>query len=83
MKRFVQGADRGQTTLLPECLDDFIDEDNAVRAVDIFVSRVTGATKCCCLGSSIPSGFRHPELLRAGRDGAPHHHRARRLQSED
>jgi len=26
MKRFVAGADRGQTTLLPECLDDFIDE---------------------------------------------------------
>jgi hypothetical protein len=26
MKRFVSGADRGQSTLLPECLDDFIDE---------------------------------------------------------
>jgi len=26
MKRFVAGADRGQWTLLPECLDDFIDE---------------------------------------------------------
>jgi hypothetical protein len=26
MKRFVEGADRGQSTLLPECLDDWIDE---------------------------------------------------------
>jgi transposase len=37
MKRFVAGADRGQSTLLPECLDDFIDEGNAVRAIDTFV----------------------------------------------
>ncbi len=26
MRRFVEEADRGQRTLLPECLDDFIDE---------------------------------------------------------
>jgi len=37
MKRFVAGADRGQTTLLPECLDDFIDESNPVRVIDAFV----------------------------------------------
>jgi transposase len=37
MKRFVEGADRFQSTLLPECLDDWIDEDNPVRAVDAFV----------------------------------------------
>jgi transposase len=37
MKRFVAGADRGQTTLLPECLDDFIDESNSIRVVDAFV----------------------------------------------
>ena len=37
MKRFMVGADRGQSTLLPECLDDWIDESNAVRAVDAFV----------------------------------------------
>src|SRR4029453_18868835 len=38
MKRFVEGADRGQWTLLPECLDDFIDEINPVRAIDAFVA---------------------------------------------
>src|SRR6476660_7577554 len=37
MKGFVQGADRQQTTLLPECLDDWVDECNPVRAVDVFV----------------------------------------------
>ena len=34
MKRFLVGADRGQSTLLPECLDEWIDESNPVRAVD-------------------------------------------------
>ena len=37
MKRFVAGADRLQSTLLPECLDDFIDESNPVRVIDAFV----------------------------------------------
>ena len=37
MTRFVQGADRAQSTLLPECLDDWIDESNPVRVIDAFV----------------------------------------------
>src|SRR5246500_5910910 len=37
MRRFVEEADRGQWTLSPECLDDFIDEDNPVRVIDVFV----------------------------------------------
>jgi transposase len=37
MKRFVAGADRSQSTLLPECLDDWIDESNPVRVIDAFV----------------------------------------------
>jgi hypothetical protein len=37
MRRFVEQADRGQSTLLPECLDDFIDENNPVRVIDVFV----------------------------------------------
>jgi transposase len=40
MKRFVAEADRGQWTLLPECLDDFIAEGNPVRVVDAFVGAV-------------------------------------------
>src|SRR3974390_1411180 len=38
MRRFVEEADRGQWTLLPECLDDFIDESNPVRVIDAFVN---------------------------------------------
>jgi transposase len=37
MKRFVAGRDRGQSTLLPECLDDFIGGSNPVRVIDVFV----------------------------------------------
>ena len=37
MKRFVAGVDREQSTLLPECLDDFVDESNPVRVIDAFV----------------------------------------------
>jgi transposase len=37
MKRFIEGEDRNQATLLPEYLDDYIAEDNPVRAVDAFV----------------------------------------------
>jgi hypothetical protein len=37
MKRFVEGADRGQSTLFPECLEDWICEENPVRAIDVFV----------------------------------------------
>jgi transposase len=37
MRRFVEQAVRGQSTLLPECLDDFIDDSNPVRVIDVFV----------------------------------------------
>ena len=40
MRRFIEGEDRRQVTLLPECLDDFIDEDNPVRVVDVFVDEL-------------------------------------------
>src|ERR1700752_1766039 len=37
MKRFVEGLDRGQSTLFPASLDDYVTEDNPVRAVDVFI----------------------------------------------
>jgi transposase len=40
MKRFVEGGDRMQVTLLPECLDDYIAEDNPVRVVDVFIEEL-------------------------------------------
>ena len=37
MARFIEGIARDQVTLLPECLDDYVDADNPVRVVDAFV----------------------------------------------
>ena len=37
MKRFVEGQDRSQLILLPDCLDDYVGEDNPVRIVDAFL----------------------------------------------
>jgi transposase len=37
MTSFVAGADRAQSTLLPECLEDWVDESNPVRVIDAFV----------------------------------------------
>jgi transposase len=46
MKRFIEGFDRGQRTLLPECLDEWVAEDNPVRVIDAFVD----ALDLCALG---------------------------------
>lgn len=40
MKRFIEGESRQQVSLLPECLDDYIGEDNPVRIVDAFVEEL-------------------------------------------
>ena len=40
VKRFVEGQDRDQLILLPECLDDYVGENNPVRVVDAFVDEL-------------------------------------------
>ena len=60
MKRFVEGADRGQSMLFPECLDDWIDEDNPVRVIDIQLWLILGdgvnqAADLASGATSIPS----------------------------
>src|ERR671934_3006738 len=40
MRRFVEGTDRGQSTLFPECLEDWISENNPVRVIDVFVEEL-------------------------------------------
>src|SRR6202161_2156741 len=40
MTRFVAGDDRSQSTLFPERLEDYLSEDNPVRAVDVFVDEL-------------------------------------------
>src|SRR5450755_1971808 len=38
MRRFIEGEDRAQVTLLPACLDDYVEAENAVRVVEVFVA---------------------------------------------
>ena len=71
MKGFVQGVDRRQATLLPECLDDWVDESNPVRAVDVFVDALalrdlgfdgvhpaaTGRLRCSSFGDALACRF--------------------------
>ena len=40
MKRFIEGDNRQQITLLPESLDEYIDAENPVRIVDMFVDQL-------------------------------------------
>ena len=58
MTRFVQGADRGQSTLLPECLDDWVADDNPVRVIDAFVAALDLAE--LGFGGVAPAGTGRP-----------------------
>lgn len=40
MTRFIEGEERSQITLLPECLDDYITVDSPVLVVDVFVDEL-------------------------------------------
>ena len=40
MKRFIEGESRNQITLMPACLEDYIDTDNPVRVIDLFVDEL-------------------------------------------
>lgn len=40
MQRFIEGKNRAQSTLLPERLEDYISEENPVRAIDAFVDEL-------------------------------------------
>ena len=40
MKRFIEGQSRTQSTFLPEMIDDFVEDTNPVRIVDVFVDEL-------------------------------------------
>jgi hypothetical protein len=65
MKRFVEGLDRGQSTLFPASLDDYVTEDDPVRAVDVFVDSLEldklGLVGVQPLGTGRPSY--HPRTM--------------------
>ena len=65
MKRFVEGVDRGQSTLFPDRLEDWIGDDNPVRVVDVFVNELDlgglGFGRVAPLATGRP-GY-HPRVL--------------------
>jgi transposase len=67
MSRYVEGQDRTQSILFPERLDDYIDEDNPVRAVDVFVEEL----------DLVELGF---ERAQAAETGRPAYHPATLLK---
>jgi transposase len=40
MAGYIEGTDRGQITLFPDRLEDWIGEDNPVRVIDLFVNEI-------------------------------------------
>lgn len=40
MSGYIEGTDRGQTTVFPERLEDWIGEDNPVRVIDLIVDEI-------------------------------------------
>jgi len=58
-------ADRGQRTLLPECLGDLIDESNPFRVIDVFVDALGLAEMGLEVAEPAATGRRsyHPSVL--------------------
>jgi hypothetical protein len=40
MHRFIDGEDRMQPALLPHCLEDYVDEENPVRVIEVFIDEL-------------------------------------------
>jgi hypothetical protein len=61
MRRFVEGVDRSQTTLFPESLEDWVDENNPVRVIDALDLRALGFGGVVPEATGRPSY--HPAIL--------------------
>jgi transposase len=40
MGRFIEGCDRREVQLLPDCIDDYVAKDSQVRVIDVFVDEL-------------------------------------------
>ena len=59
MKRFIEGEDRTQVTLLPACLEDYVEAENPVRVVEVFVDGLDlGNSDSTALTRRRPAGRR-------------------------
>ena len=67
MAGYIEGTDRGQVTLFPDRLEDWIGEDNPVRVIDLFVNEIDLAE--IGFGRTVPAatgrpGYRPSVLLK-------------------
>ncbi len=58
MKRFIEGTDRTQSILFPEQLDEYVEEDNAVRVIDVFVDALS--LKALGFNGAVPADTGRP-----------------------
>ena len=40
MSGFIEGENRDQSTSFPERVDDYVENDNVVRVIDVFIDRL-------------------------------------------
>ena len=57
MSGFIKGESRSQITLFPEAIDEYIEEDNPVRVVDVFVD---GLDLCALSFKTVPADTGRP-----------------------
>lgn len=55
--KYISGIDRNQINIIPETLDDYVDENNICRFIDAFVERL----------DFVELGFKHGQLSGTGR----------------
>ena len=64
---FIEGSDRGQTSLLPPCIDDYVAPEALVRVVDVFVAKLDldalGFERAIAAATGRP-GFHPGDMLR-------------------
>jgi transposase len=63
MGRFIEGSDRRQRLLLPDCLDDYVGEDSPVRVVDVFVEELDLMDLGFCDAAATGRPGYHPSTL--------------------
>ena len=59
MSGFIKGESRSRITLFPEAVDEYIQEDNPVRVIDVFVD---GLDLCALDFKTIPAPAFHPRV---------------------
>ena len=63
MGRFIEGCDRRQKLLLPDCVDDYVSEDSPARVVDVFIDELDLAALGFAGAAATGRPGYHPAML--------------------